>query len=567
MENKAYIKVILPLKLGWEPFYALPSSAGGDSAAAVGDRVLLRFAGRHYLGVVSAVDANPSAEGVKESSIKEIYGVDSAKDRISATEIEFWRRLSDYYMCTVGEVYKAAYPSVKDELVRPRKTEEAYVPMAETYPAAAAVLWESHDSRGRKDCQCPLESDISRQHSGKPVLLQCGNAEDILLATCVAHRHRNILWLVPEVKFNKALEKKVRSVAGSRLIVWGSNITSAKKREAARRVRSGEPYLILGTRSSLFLPHRDLGLVIVQEEQEASYKQTSPAPRYNGRDAAVILASIHGASVVLQSSTPSFETLHNVRSGKYELAASAQPEQGRTECLIIDTSAERRKNGMVGELSKKLLESVGQSRCPAFYKPRRAMFPKMEELLPQIGRQCGPSVFVTEDIVENPLPEACDTLVLMGADSMLGKQDFRADERLIQTVRQAAAQCQGCLRTIVVQTKEASHPVFEALASGNVDSLLAERHQFGYPPFTRIVDICIRDDFKERAQRLSRKLLGSVNNIGIGQAIPMGDERIRIVLAKDRMLTGRKATLQSLVDAFEKENKYPGHIYFDVDPQ
>lgn len=549
MDNKRYIQVILPLKLGWEPFYVLPDA---EVQPRVGDRALVPFAGKSYLAVVSAVDSVPPSE-IK--GIREIYGLQPRKDRILPSEIAFWRVIADYYLCTLGEIYKAAYPSVKDESVRVRKKQEAPAAMLESVPGIPGIA-----EKASADVEAALKK-------GRPLLLNVPHSTDVLLQQCLKHADGNVLWLAGETKMTKALESRAREVLGSRLLVWGSKITPARKREVARAVRSGQPYVILGTRSALFLPHHNLSLVVVQEEHELSYKQTSPAPRYNGRDAAILLASVleedgqRRPDVILESSSPSFESLLNVSSGKYE--SVVYPREYALQTDIVDTRAELRKNGMVGELSRRLVSAFAAAGKAAVFKPRRAAFPKMEDLLPQIDAAFGPGkVFVTDDLVENPISEGTDCLAVLGVDAMLGRNDFRADERLLQSISQAMGQCGSALRTLVIQTKDASHPVFSG-----VNALLKERADFGYPPYTRLVDICIHDTFPDRAARMSQALLKAVNALGICPVMPLGQGGLRVVLQRDRNLNVRKKTLLSLVEDFEKQNKYAGHIYFDVDPQ
>lgn len=519
-------------------------------SAEVGQRALVPFAGKSYLGVVSELCGNEDP-GLR--NVREIYGIEEHKDRISTAEMDFWRSIADYYMCSVGEVYKAAYPGVKDETVRSKKKEEEFLPMAER------IEQISPEALHTADLACEALD------KGKPLLLETGQDENILLELCLRHADRNILWLVPEVKMSKMLEERVRKMAGSRLIVWGANITPAKKREAARKIRSGLPYILLGTRSSLFLPHNGLGLVIVQDEHEISYKQNSPAPRYNGRDAAVMLAAQSGARIVLESDTPSFESLLNTLSGKYSHVRAARTRAVNWE--IVDTHAELRKKGMRGEVSVKMIEAAAANagKC-AFYKARRAAFPKTDALQASLANVPG-EVFYTEDLVENPVPADTRMLGIFGADSLLGRPDFRADERLIQAIGQAVSQCRDSLQTIVVQTKDASHPVFEALQSAGMDELLSERKVFGYPPFTRIIDIVVRDEFAERQGRMLAELHRRIAGIGIGQAMAIPGYGIRLILPKDRNLATRKRTVESMVEDFEKSCKYSSHIFFDVDPQ
>ena len=606
MKTTRYISVILPLKLEWEPFYALPD--GVDACA--GDRVRVVFAGRLYLGVVSGVDVTPDDAAL--SRVREIREIVKEKQTILPTEITFWRKMAEYYMCSVGEVFKAAYPTVKDADVTPRKQIErqevecSSFSLAENLaPAADAV------------------SDAIAE--GRTVLLKNPASEQILLDLCLRQKG-NVIWLIPELRLEKSMEDRLRAVLGDTLVVWGSNLTPAAKRRVTRRIREGAKYVLLGTRSALFLPHRDVSLMIVSDEQDSSYKQTSPAPRYNGRDAAVMLASIFGAGCVLESMTPSLESMQNSIAGKYVLVET--PAKMCPEYEIIDTRAETRKNGMAGELSRKLIAAVsaalessavsGVPDCsdgpdaPAviFYKPRRAGFPSLEELQGQLEQQFGPGApgaefqgsagaknglrkwLLTDDLVGTTIPAGVRLLVIFGADALLGKQDFRADERALQTVLQAVNSCRpvsplcqdrysssqdhDVLRPlrVVIQTRESSHPVFRALASGDIAPLLRERRDFGLPPFTRLMDICFNDSFPDRVFRMQNKMLSSLGPLLAevtsgslsGNAVVPFPDGIRITLRRDRRLTASKQAVRRFVDEFEKREKYAGHIFFDVDP-
>jgi primosomal protein N' (replication factor Y) len=108
MAEKRYIQVILPLRLGWEPFYALPSGI----SVQVGDRVKVLFSRKPYLAVVSRTDTEPSIDNRKVFTIQ---SVEADLPRVSEQEIAFWRQVADYYLCSIGEVYKLAYPAARAE--------------------------------------------------------------------------------------------------------------------------------------------------------------------------------------------------------------------------------------------------------------------------------------------------------------------------------------------------------------------------------------------------------------------------------------------------------------------
>ena len=127
---------------------------------------------------------------------------------------------------------------------------------------------------------------------------------------------KQVLYLLPEIALTVQIVKRLRRVFGDRVGVYHSGMTDSARAEMWRRQNGENPYpVVLGVRSSIFLPYRNLGLVIIDEEHEASYKQKEPAPRYHGRDAAIMLGKMNGAKILLGSATPSFESYQNAMSG------------------------------------------------------------------------------------------------------------------------------------------------------------------------------------------------------------------------------------------------------------
>ena len=488
--------MILPLKLEWEPCYSLPDGIyDGDDARCrnreevrVGDRVKVRFANKVYSGVVSAVDIRPDTDPDK---IRPITCIEEGLERILPEEIELWRQVAGYYLCTIGEVYKAAYPAVKISLEEARaatlaRAQERRARMLESMKAKVERIRErirrkeeliAKAKEGTK-AKARYEEDLTRiirelesaqsalesaQHAdrtvttdthctgsttgntdttsnqttayidirntagttgsqgtagevdtprtagevdkpraagkegtsgpgqegimlspaqaeaygrvqaafekGKPALLHgvtgSGKTEIyIRLAQEAISRGRNILYLVPEIALSRQLEERLYSHFGDRLMTFHSGETAVSRRNTSETIRSyrttGENYIVLGTRSSLFLPHHNLGLIIVDEEHDSSYKQDSPAPRYNGRDTALMASVIHKADIILGSATPSLEELYNCECGKHALIELKERYHGSedSDIELIDTKAERRKRGMHGSFSRRLIEHI-----------------------------------------------------------------------------------------------------------------------------------------------------------------------------------------------------------------
>lgn len=746
MLKSCYISVILPLKLEWEPAYALPDGITPEMVK-VGDRVKVIFANREYSGVISAVDIMPDTAPER---IKPVLSFERELESISPKEIELWRTVADYYLCTIGEVYKAAYPYGKINLeearaaarskvqVRREKLLESIRQKLQKLEGRLAKKQELLSKARKESTKAGYAEDINKINAeiervrqsleetsllniriddntthteyleirlteaqtlayegtkksfseGKPVLLHgvtgSGKTEIYTkLALEALGSGKNVLYLVPEIALSRQLEDRLYTYFGEKMLVFHSGESAASKRNVAEAVRNSEDgYIVLGTRSSLFLPHHDLGLIVVDEEHDNSYKQDSPAPRYNGRDTALMLKQIHGCSIVLGSATPSLEEMYNCRTGKHTLIELKQRYHGSdsSDIEMIDTKAERRKNGMVGNFSRKLIGHISSSlekggqviilrsrrswapvlqcdncgeivRCPhcnvsmslhkngrlvchycghtGHYNGRcsrcggtltslgagtqkiedeaRSLFP--EARIARLDSDTAQSRQYEKNIIRDFESGKIDILIgtqivtkgfdfsrlslvaVIAADSLLGMQDFRADEKALQLLEQFRGRCgrRDERGLFVIQTSQPEHPVYQSIINNEASDfntyLLIERKDFMFPPFTRIIEITIRDIYEDRADRMARKLGDNLRKAMTppgtsmladpitGPYVPAIDKiadrfirTIRICLKKDRKLAEEKKKLMKVIQDFEKSQKYDSHITVNVDP-
>ncbi len=173
---------------------------------------------------------------------------------------------------------------------------------------------------------------------------------------------RQVLYLVPEIALTTQLTTRLKRVFGNKLGVYHSKFSDAERVEIWNNVLHNQSYeVILGVRSSIFLPFRHLGLVIVDEEHEPSFKQYDPAPRYHARNAAIVLASMHGAKTLLGTATPSIESYFNAQTGKYGLVELHQrhEEMQLPAIEVVDMKEAYRKKQHEGHFSDVLLEKIG----------------------------------------------------------------------------------------------------------------------------------------------------------------------------------------------------------------
>ena len=179
---------------------------------------------------------------------------------------------------------------------------------------------------------------------------------------------QQVLYLLPEIALTAQIINRLRKIFGNRVGVYHSKFSDSQRVEVYNGVLATETNLanfdiILGVRSSVFLPYRNLGLIIVDEEHENTYKQYNPAPRYNARDAAIVLASIHNAKILLGTATPSIETYFNARTGKYGLVELSERYLGMElpMIIVVDVRDARKRKQMKSHFSDVLLREIDRA--------------------------------------------------------------------------------------------------------------------------------------------------------------------------------------------------------------
>ena len=393
--EKRYVEVLLPLKLRNPLTYRLPdvllAAAGTDEGMAVGAGtwVQVPLRGHPALGVVLQVrDSAPV--GVNLSSIESVTALPD-KPAASAEELAFWNDVADYYLCTPGEVFKAAYNSGLQRLMLQadklkKKRAQRKPRTAQADEATPACLLHSLSVSQVKALTQIRDGFAAR----KPVLLHgatgSGKTEIYLhLAAEQLQQGHDVLYLVPEIAVSQQLQQRIEDVFGQQLKVFHSRTTLPQRYDVINTLRrDSTPRIVLGTRSALFLPFRQLGLIIIDEEHDRSYKQDDPAPRYNGRDAALMLAARHKSAVLLGSATPSCEALYNVETRKFVQASLPERFHGGCDPAIeiIDTTQARRLGNMQGSFSRKLLKEMAATleagRQVLVFRSRRAYAPTVQ---------------------------------------------------------------------------------------------------------------------------------------------------------------------------------------------
>ena len=247
------------------------------------------------------------------------------------------------------------------------------------------------------EAQTEAYNQILIQMMGHPVTLLHGVTSSgkteiyIHLIQKAIDEHKQVLYLLPEIALTVQITERLKAVFGNRLGIYHSKYSDAERVEIWQKQLSAQPYdVILGARSAVFLPFQRLGLVIIDEEHEQSFKQQDPAPRYHARSAAIVLAQMYaGAKTLLGTATPSMETYYNAQQGKYGLVELTRRYKDihLPAIEVVDVKDLYRRKMMIGPFSPRLLaavrEALKRGEQAILFQNRRGFAPMVE------CRQCG----------------------------------------------------------------------------------------------------------------------------------------------------------------------------------
>lgn len=218
------------------------------------------------------------------------------------------------------------------------------------------------------DAQKVAFNSICGEFKEKPIVLlhgvtASGKTEVYIhvINQVIAQKRQQVLFLVPEIALTTQLTGRLQKVFGDKLLIYHSKFTDNERVEIWNRLlASNDPLIVLGTRSAVFLPFAKLGLIVVDEEHDQSFKQFDRAPRFNARDAAIMLGHMHGASTLLGSATPSIETYYKAASGKYGLVELSQRYQGISmpDILVTDMSVENKRKAVKGSFALSTIADI-----------------------------------------------------------------------------------------------------------------------------------------------------------------------------------------------------------------
>ncbi|MBQ3997876.1 MAG: primosomal protein N', partial [Paludibacteraceae bacterium] len=372
------VDIILPLAIRDCYTYSVPD---GLSIPVPGTRVIVPLMKKEVRGVVLREHTEPIDEEWK-SKIRPITSVIDSAPVVSREQLALWQWMSSYYMCSLGEVMAAALPGGLDKRLtnppkRRKKALEVYTGPIEPMHA----LSEAQQRAVEAIHQCYRQKAITLLHgvtsSGKTDIY-------IHLIQAQLQAGKNVLYLVPEIALTTQLTSRLQCVFGDRLIVYHSRFTDAEREQLYIASAKQEPHVVIGARSAIFLPVPNIGLIIVDEEHDPSYKQAEPAPRYHARAAAIVLAKEHKAHVLLGTATPSIESYYLAQKGVYGLVSLTERFGGveLPQITLVDLQRQYTRKEMYGHFSDPLVERIRQcladNKQVILFQNRRGYAPQIQ---------------------------------------------------------------------------------------------------------------------------------------------------------------------------------------------
>ena len=378
------VDIILPLAIRDCYTYSVPD----DLALPVsGTRVLVPLMKKEVRGVVLREHTEPIEETFKDK-IRPISSVLDTAPMVSSEQLSLWQWMSSYYMCSLGDVMAAALPGGLDKrLTNPPKHRRA---LLTPYIGPIESMHDLSQAQAKS-----AESIETFWRNGKDIVLLHGvtssGKTDIYIHLIEAQLRagKNVLYLVPEIALTTQLTSRLQLVFGERLIVYHSRFTDAEREQRYLQIvnhssQATNNFVVLGARSAIFLPIPNLGLVIVDEEHDPSYKQAEPNPRYHARAAAIVLAKEHGAKVLLGTATPSIESYYLALKGVYGLVKLTERFGGLElpHITLIDLRRQYERKEMYGHFSDPLVERIRQcladNKQVILFQNRRGYAPQIQ---------------------------------------------------------------------------------------------------------------------------------------------------------------------------------------------
>jgi primosomal protein N' (replication factor Y) len=379
----------LPLAIAETYTYRVPDDM---PMPAAGMRVLVPLVRKEVVGIVLGASAqqttSPARQQPDADKIRPVTALLDSRPAVTETQLKLWQWMSDYYLCPLGDTAATALPKrLFDRQYTVDTARRVRLPEYTGETVSPAPL-SAQQARAAEEIRQQWKEHLAVLLYG---VTSSGKTEVYIhLAQKVLQTGKDVLYLVPEIALTTQLTERLRRVFGNQLLVYHSRVSDGQRAETYRRILTSQPesgtkgHLVVGARSSIFLPLRNPGLFIIDEEHEPSYKQQDPAPRYHARSAAIMLAQMTGSKVLLGTATPSMETRYNAEQGKYGMSVMSERYQGlqMPRITMIDLQRQYHRKEMYGHFADPLVarirEELGKGKQIILFQNRRGYAPYMQ---------------------------------------------------------------------------------------------------------------------------------------------------------------------------------------------
>lgn len=448
--NNNYIQVVLDLPIDKVFDYVVPEHLKKD--IEIGKRVWVEFRNKKTVAYVVGL-----LEESKLKKIKEIKNVIDSYPVIDSSLLSLSKWISKYYFCSWGEA------------------------LAITLPPALRKGQQKTRLTALPPTKCPWvqpETFLVYENAQERIKIYLRMIEDVL------KQNKGVIVLVPEISLTTKIIAKFVSHFGKTVAQYHSSLSSAQQFQEWQRIKKGESKIVIGTRSAVFSPLKNLGLIIVDEEQDNSYKEES-IPRYNAREVAIKRAEIEKITTVLGSDTPSLKSYHYAKLRKYRFLKTEQKEKGFLRVKLIDKG---REDFSVSPFLKTKIDEYLQ-------KKERVI------IYERLGKQ------------KKVRGENFSKLGLIGiisADSILNLPNFLASEHTLQLLSQIVKQAQEARAELIIQTYNSTHFSITAAVKQDYEVFYKQeiiyRRELNYPPFVHFINIILKDKNEEKLKKRVKKI-------------------------------------------------------------
>ena len=576
MKNHFFINVLINIPLN--KFFTYKADLKYINSIKIGSIVSVPFGNNDELSkgvVISKLDNFKS-----NYTIKKIKKVDTNNIVFTEEQIKFLKWIAEYYLLSITKVFHSIIPSqilnINNKLNIDLNKKESSIKKYNTY-----LIKEIPKNYLRKIKELIKESKISN------------------------HQY---LIIVPSIYQSFEIYKKLKSIYNNECCIYNSKITLDEKRKNWINIINNKVKIIIGVKSAIFLPFRNLKLTIVINEHDSLHKENDKKLRYNARDCAVMLTKIYSSKTILISDTPSIETYYNVQKGKYGYLNNTKniKKLSLKKILVINTIEKKIKNQIKGLLTNDLINKINENvinnnKCLIytplsknidlinnqllnsnkqlnillFNKNNLKTKNKINEIIDNINNY---DIIIGNQIILNTVKvKNCKLIALIDTDKISNKTNYKSNEKYFQMLSGTVQKINNNSQNLIIQTNNSTDTLFkQSINLKNkefYENELNERKFYKYSPYFRVIKIEI-DDLKKNnliviGDIFYKKFINKFKSIDIVQIFNTNNKKhiIELKLPQNKYLKTNKIKIQNFILSIQREKLFKETQFtIDIDP-